>query len=114
MTSATQGLRRTIVRVLPYPSHEAAFYVEDWEQRDGGAQFTVPDDHPIARHIKHAIITEPVMLAVASTPEVEWVVGSISQARWTDGCLVSLTSRAQWVKGALFSDEYLEWAGAVS
>ncbi|TQK29406.1 hypothetical protein [Arthrobacter sp. SLBN-53] len=106
------GPRRTIVRVLPHPSYEGAFYVEDWQQRDGYAQFTVPPDHPIAIHLKPH--REQAMLAVASTAEVEWVVRSISWARWTGVCQVSLTSRANWAKESLLSDEYLEWMGVVS
>lgn len=64
--------RRTIVRVMPLPSDEAAFYVNDWEQAEWQARFTVPLDHPLAKYLMPH--REQHFLAVASTPEIEWFV----------------------------------------
>lgn len=103
---------RAIVRVMPLPSDDAAFYVDNWEQADEYAEFTLPVGHPLAKHLyTHCASTT---LAVASTVEVEWVVTSINWHRWTEDCTVSLKSRTAWVKSSLLTDEYLVWLGAVS
>lgn len=103
----------TIVRVEPYPSDEASFYVEEWEQDGHYANFVVDRDHPLANHLqphrKHTI------LIVASTEQVEWMVTRTAWGPWWDRRFrVSLQSRASWVRSCVITDEYLEFLGAVS
>lgn len=73
----------TLVRLFHHDTRVANIDVDDWETRDGHAQFTIPADHPVAGWLLREAVNAPTVI-VMSTDEIEWLIREVSTVAWRD------------------------------
>ena len=101
---------RTVVRLVGYPTEDAAFFV-DWVQAEWKARFTVPRDHPLSVEFSGKHVGDARFI-VASTDEVEWHINTIE---WTAyECTFTCVSHARKLNMCTLPDEYLLEMGMVA
>lgn len=68
----------TLVRLFQHNDRVANLLVDDWEDVDGWARFTIPSDHPRAYWLADAALAASASAIVMSTTEVEWMIESVT------------------------------------
>ena len=83
----------TLLRLFENYKRAANILVDDWEDLDGRAQFTIPADHPRAGWLMHSATTNDITILVLSTDDIEWMIQTVHHDCRTTFYEVTLTSR---------------------
>lgn len=96
----------TLLRIFERNHHVANVIVDDWQDRDGRATFTLPADHPRADYLFDKAIGTEVSILVMGTNEVEWMLESAHRGlRWSY-CKIELKSRRRKLFETQPNDEW--------
>jgi hypothetical protein len=75
----------TLVRIFEGNDRVANLLVDDWEDEDGQAEFTIPSDHPRADWLMDRAFTrEPVTVLVMASDDIEWVIDRVNSGHRRD------------------------------
>lgn len=106
----------TLVRLFQHKDRVANLLVDDWEDLEGWARFTIPSEHPRAHWLADAALAASASAIVMESTETEWMIVSVTSGvrrdvEWPDPDWlrsfheVKLISRALRIRQSQLDDD---------
>ena len=96
----------TLLRIFGNGERVANILVDDWQDGNGRAYFTIAATHPRAPWLMEAVLADEITVLVLTTEDVEWMIQKVDHAYSNTFYEVGLTSRRRAILESQPDDAY--------